>query len=374
MWDTGHQAYAHKILTGRRDRFDTLRQAGGLSGYPSRAESAHDWVENSHASTILSYAYGLAAAIKRSSTPDRRVIAVIGDGAMTGGLAYEGLNNLGHSTSRVVIVVNDNGRSYAPTVSPHREPDEDPAAPRSQVDPVAPGGRPPGSPRRRPAGVLQPPRAVLRHPRGDRAAGVLRKPRGSLCRPRRRPRPDEPRARPRPAAAFDGPIVVHVLTDKGRGYPPAEHDDEKCLHDAPAFDAAVGPTAADRGLQGFTQAFSEAMIDVGESFPRVVAITAAMAGPTRLLPFGARWPQRFFDAGIAEAHAVTSAVGMAMGGLRPVVAVYSTFFSRAFDQAMYDVGCTLPVIFALDRAGITGDDGPAITGCSTWRCASASPA
>jgi 1-deoxy-D-xylulose-5-phosphate synthase len=360
LWDTGHQAYAHKILTGRRGRFVSLRQAGGLSGYPSRAESAHDWVENSHASTILSYAYGLAAAIKRSSTPDRRVIAVIGDGAMTGGLAYEGLNNLGHSTSRVVIVVNDNGRSYAPTVSRLTE-----SLTRIRLHPGLKSirSRLEAALQDLPAvgplayssllGLYSAIREVIEPPAFFESLGVryvgpvdghdLASLEHSLGQ----------------AAAFDGPIAVHVLTDKGRGYAPAERDDEKCLHDAPAFDAAVGPTAADRGLKGFTQAFSEAIIDIGESFPRVVAITAAMAGPTGLLPFRARWPQRFFDAGIAEAHAVTSAAGMAMGGLRPVVAVYSTFFSRAFDQAMYDVGLhRLPVIFAIDRAGITGDDGP----------------
>jgi 1-deoxy-D-xylulose-5-phosphate synthase len=162
----------------------------------------------------------------------------------------------------------------------------------------------------------------------------------------------------RRARSFDGPIVIHVLTHKGRGYAPAEDDDEKCLHDAPVFDPAVGPTEAQRAPKGYTQAFNEAMLDIGEDFPQVVAITAAMPGPTGLLPFQARWPDRFFDVGIAEGHAVTSAAGMAMGGLRPVVAVYSTFFSRAFDQANLDVGLHgLPVVFALDRAGITGDDG-----------------
>jgi 1-deoxy-D-xylulose-5-phosphate synthase len=163
----------------------------------------------------------------------------------------------------------------------------------------------------------------------------------------------------RQASEFDGPIVVHVLTQKGRGYGPAETDDEKCLHDAPVFDPAVGPSEASRAPKGYTQEFNEAMLAVGERHPNVVAVTAAMPGPTGLLPFQARWPDRFFDVGIAEQTAVTSAAGMAMGGLRPVVAIYSTFFSRAFDQANLDVGLHgLPVVFALDRAGITGDDGP----------------
>jgi len=161
------------------------------------------------------------------------------------------------------------------------------------------------------------------------------------------------------AAEFDGPIVVHVLTQKGRGFGPAEADDEKCLHDAPVFDPTTDPTEASRALKGYTQAFNEAMLDVGERNPSVVAVTAAMPGPTGLLPFAKRFPDRFFDVGIAEQHAVTSAAGMAMGGLRPVVAIYSTFFCRAFDQANLDVGLHgLPVVFALDRAGITGDNGP----------------
>ena len=360
LWDTGHQAYTHKIVTGRRAEFATLRQGGGLSGYPSRSESAHDWVENSHASTILSYAHGLAAAVSRSRAPDRKVVAVIGDGSMTGGLAYEGLNNLGHSGSRVVVILNDNGRSYAPTVSRLSE-----SLTRIRLHPGLKSirSRLEEAMRALPAvgplaysslqGMYSAVRELVEPPAffeslGVRYVGpidghdVL-----SLEHALRR------------ASLFDGPIVLHVLTQKGRGYAPAEHDDEKCLHDAPVFDPLVGPTPAERAPKGYTQAFNEAMIGIGEDFPQVVAITAAMPGPTGLLPFQARWPDRFFDAGIAEAHAVTSAAGMAIGGLRPVVALYSTFFSRAFDQANLDVGLhRLPVVFALDRAGITGDDGP----------------
>ena len=360
LWDTGHQAYAHKIVTGRRAAFATLRQGGGLSGYPSRSESAHDWVENSHASTILSYAHGLAAAIERSSDPDRTVVAVIGDGSLTGGLAYEGLNNLGHSGSRVVVVLNDNGRSYAPTVSRLSE-----SLTRIRLHPGLKSvrSRLEETLRVLPAvgplaysslqGVYSAIREVVEPPAFFESLGVryvgpveghdVLGLEGTL----------------RQAAGFDGPIVIHVLTQKGRGYAPAEDDDEKCLHDAPVFDPAVGPTEAQRAPKGYTQAFNEAMLGIGEEFPQVVALTAAMPGPTGLLPFQARWPDRFFDVGIAEAHAVTSAAGMAMGGLRPIVAVYSTFFSRAFDQANLDVGLHgLPVIFALDRAGITGDNGP----------------
>ncbi len=359
LWDTGHQAYTHKIVTGRRAAFATLRQAGGLSGYPSRSESAHDWVENSHASTILSYAHGLAAAIERSSSPDRTVVAVIGDGSLTGGLAYEGLNNLGHSGSRVVVVLNDNGRSYAPTVSRLSE-----SLTRIRLHPGLKSVRSKLEEALRvlPAvgplaysslqGMYSAIREVVEPPAFFESLGV------------RYVGPVDGHdivgleTTLRQAAVSDGPIVIHVLTHKGRGYAPAEDDDEKCLHDAQVFDPAVGPTDAGL-LNGYTQAFNEALLEIGDEFPQVVALTAAMPGPTGLLPFQARWPDRFFDVGIAEAHAVTSAAGMAMGGLRPIVAMYSTFFSRAFDQANLDVGLHgLPVVFALDRAGITGDDGP----------------
>jgi 1-deoxy-D-xylulose-5-phosphate synthase len=359
LWDTGHQAYVHKIVTGRRDSFATLRQGGGLSGYPSRAESVHDWVENSHASTILSYAHGVSAAVRRSSTPGRNVVAVIGDGSMTGGMAYEGLNNLGHSGSRVVVVLNDNGRSYAPTVSRLSESlsrfrlHPGLKSVRSRVEEIlrdvpAVGGLAHASY----AALRSAIREVIEPPAFFESLGV------------RYVGPIDGHDIPGmeqalyQAAAHEGPIVVHVLTQKGRGYAPAEDDDEKCLHDAPVFDPAVGPTEAQKGLGGYTQAFNEALLEIGEEFPQVVAITAAMPGPTGLLPFQARWPDRFFDVGIAEQTAVTSAAGMAMAGLRPIVAVYSTFFSRAFDQANLDVGLHgVPVVFALDRAGITGPDG-----------------
>ena len=359
LWDTGHQAYVHKIVTGRRDDFIHLRQQGGLSGYPNRAESEHDWVENSHASTILSYAHGLAQAIETAGTA-RRVVAVIGDGSMTGGMAFEALNNLGHSGRRVVVVLNDNGRSYAPTVSKLSE-----GVSRLRLHP--------GVTRRRvrleqvlrelPAvgplaysslqGLYAAVREVLEPPAFFETLGV------------RYTGPIDGHDIPgvedalRAAIAFDGPIVVHVLTQKGKGYPPAEDDDEKNLHDAPVFDPVTGPPLGWSAPKGYTQAFSESLIEAAQADTRVHAITAAMPGPTGLLPFQARFPDRFHDVGIAEQHAVTMAAGMAMGGLRPVVAIYSTFFTRAFDQANLDVGLHgLPVVFALDRAGITGDNGP----------------
>src|SRR5438105_2891353 len=361
LWDTGHQAYVHKIVTGRREGFATLRQAGGLSGYPNRRESEHDWVENSHASTILSYAHGLATAVELKGQ-DRKVVAIIGDGSMTGGMAFEGLNNLGHSGRRVVIILNDNNRSYAPTVSRLSQSltklrlHPGLKSLRSRVEETlrdlpAVGGLAYSSVQ----GLYSAIREVLEPTAFFETLGV------------RYVGPIDGHDIPGmehalfQAADHDGPIVVHVLTQKGRGYPPAEDDDEKNLHDAPSsgFDAETGPVAGWSAPNHYTRAFSESVIELASEDPRIVAITAAMPGPTGLLPFQARFPDRFFDVGIAGQHAITSAAGMAMGGLRPVVAVYSTFFSRGFDQANLDVGLHgLPVVFALDRAGITGDNGP----------------
>jgi 1-deoxy-D-xylulose-5-phosphate synthase len=358
LWDTGHQAYVHKIVTGRRADFATLRQAGGLSGYPNRKESEHDWVENSHASTILSYAHGIAAGIKHAGT-DRRVVAVIGDGSMTGGMAFEALNNLGHSGSRCLIVLNDNGRSYAPTVSKLSE-----SVSRLRLNPSYVNLRERVENRLRDVpgvgelaysslqGVKALFREVLEPVAFFEALGVRYT--GPIDGHDVAGIEDALRN----ATEYDGPIVVHVLTQKGRGYPPAEDDDEKHLHDAPVFDPTSGPPEGWAAPTGYTQAFSEAVIEAAERDARVHAITAAMPGPTGLLPFQARFPDRFHDVGIAEQHAATMAAGMAMAGLRPVVAVYSTFFTRCFDQANLDVGMhELPVVFALDRAGITGPDG-----------------
>ena len=360
LWDTGHQAYPHKIVTGRRDQFSTLRQAGGLSGYPSRRESEHDWVENSHASTILSYAHGLATAVERSGA-DRRIVAVIGDGSMTGGMAFEALNNLGHGGKRVVVILNDNGRSYAPTISRWTE-----SLARARLNPsiVRSYTRLEEALREIPGvgglayssiqGIKAAFREVLEPMAFFETLGV------------RYSGPIDGHdiagleQALRHAASYDGPIVLHVLTHKGHGYAPAEDDDEKCLHDVSVvFDPETGPPEGWAAPKGYTEAFSQAVIDLAERHPQVFAITAAMPGPTGLLPYQARFPDRFLDVGIAEQHAVTAAAGMAMGGLRPIVAIYSTFFTRAFDQANLDVGLHgLPVVFALDRAGITGDDGP----------------
>jgi 1-deoxy-D-xylulose-5-phosphate synthase len=387
MWDTGHQAYVHKIVTGRQAGFEQLREANGLSGYPNREESTHDLIENSHASTVLSYAYGLAVARDAGKDPRRHIVAVIGDGSMTGGMAYEALNNIGHSGRRVIIVLNDNGRSYAPTISnltaTETQRDRSMAAHPSQ----------PTIPERiterlshKLTNIRLNPVYVRRQRRlenflrdlpyvGEQAEKGLEAFKAAVREFLQPPSffealgiryvgpvdghsLDELESTFRNAVelAAEGPILVHVLTQKGRGYAPAEDDDEKHLHDAPVFDPAVGPPPA--VPSGYTQTFADAVIKEAELDDRLVTITAAMSGPTGLLPFQARFPDRFFDVGIAEQHAVTGAAGMAMGGLRPIVALYSTFLNRGWDQVVYDVALhRLPVVFCLDRAGITGPDG-----------------
>ncbi len=360
IWDTGHQAYVHKMLTGRSGRFGTLRQAGGLSGYPSRHESAHDLVENSHASTSLSWAFGLARA-QADLPPEqrRRIVAVLGDGALTGGMAYEALNNLGHHESPAIIVLNDNGRSYAETVSRLSERVADLRTDpryrswRGRLDRVL--TRLPMVERLAGAGVEAVKAAVSEAPAlqafvealGVRYLGpydghdIARLEHALIT-----------------AERLDTPVLVHVLTQKGKGYGPAETDPEKKLHDTSAFDVATGRSRSQAQLS-WTHVFSEALLELAEERPPLLAITAAMPGSTGLLPLAARYPERVLDVGIAEQHAVTAAAGLSASGRLPVVAVYSTFFSRAFDQANLDVGLhDEHVVFVLDRAGITGDDGP----------------
>ncbi|MCU1372776.1 MAG: dxs [Actinomycetia bacterium] len=357
LWDTGHQAYVHKIVTGRRDDFTTLRQAGGLSGYPSRQESAHDWIENSHASTVLSYAHGIATAVELQGL-GRKVVAVIGDGSMTGGMAFEGLNNLGNTGRKVVIVLNDNGRSYAPTSSKLGE-----SLARLRVDPRFVRNR----------ARLE--RLIQSLPLGERLHRGIESAEAAVREMWEPPAFFEQlgvryigpldghdveglESALRNATEWDGPIVVHVLTQKGRGYGPAEEDEEKCLHDLSGVLDPITGIITKSSTPSYTGAFSDALVAAAEVDPRIIAITAAMPGSTGLIPFQERFPDRFLDVGIAEQHAVTSAAGMAMLGLRPVVALYSTFLTRAFDQVEFDVGLHgQPVVFCLDRAGITGDDG-----------------
>jgi len=383
LWDTGHQAYIHKIVTGRQKQFEQLRQQGGLSGYPSREESEHDYIENSHASTVLSYAYGMAVARDLGTDPHRHIVAVIGDGSLTGGMAYEAINNIGHGDKQVIIVLNDNGRSYAPTVSmlsasaQGRDVQENhPSVTDRVTDKLSHAltdirTNPVYVRRQRRLEEFLQHLPVVGHQAGSAMdafkAGVrefLQPPSFFEALGVRYVGPFDGHNVEEMEHAFqnaielsdEGPILVHVLTQKGRGYSPAEDDDEKHLHDAPVFDPLVGPPKA--VSTGYTQSFAEAILKEAEADDRIVAITAAMPGPTGLLPFQERFPDRFFDVGIAEQHAVTGAAGMAMGGLRPIVAIYSTFLNRAWDQVVYDVALhRLPVVFCLDRAGVTGPDG-----------------
>jgi 1-deoxy-D-xylulose-5-phosphate synthase len=363
LFDTGHQTYVHKLLTGRRAGFDQLRQRGGLSGYPSREESEHDIIENSHASTALSYADGLAKAYQLRGDRDRAVVAVVGDGALTGGMAWEALNNIGAATDRpIIIVVNDNGRSYSPTtggLARHF------AALRMS---------------RRYESFLARIKTTMPRSRAGAAAyqGLWRAKRGlkDLLTPQALFQDlgikylgpidghdvQALQRAFRQARDFGAPVIVHCITRKGHGYAPAESNIEDCLHGPGPFHPVTGQVAA-AGGPSWTRAFSDELVAIGGQRPDVVAITAAMLHPTGLAPFAARFPGRVYDVGIAEQHAVTSAAGLALGGMHPVVAVYSTFLTRALDQVLMDVALhRLPVTFVLDRAGITGDDGPSHNG------------
>ncbi|HEY9241835.1 MAG TPA: 1-deoxy-D-xylulose-5-phosphate synthase [Streptosporangiaceae bacterium] len=363
VFDTGHQSYVHKLLTGRVAEFGTLRQRGGLSGYPSRAESEHDLVENSHASTSLSYADGLAKAYRLRGETDRTVVAVIGDGALTGGMAWEALNNIAVAKdSRLVIVVNDNGRSYQPTigglanhltmvrVNQRYENVLDYIKTTLTRTPVV-GGPLYGTLHGMKKGlkdVLQP--QVLFEDLGLKYLGPI-------------DGHDEQAVEHalRRARDFGGPVLVHVITRKGFGYQLAEDNEEDRLHQVPA----AAPAGSQPGVPkpSWSEVFGEALLSVGARRPDVVAITAAMLHPTGLARFAAAYPDRVFDVGIAEQHAVTSAAGLAMGGLHPVVAIYATFLNRAFDQVLMDVALhRLPVTFVLDRAGVTGPDGASHNG------------
>src|SRR5258707_8024604 len=346
------------MLTGRCQDFETLRKKGGLSGYPSRAESEHDWVESSHASTALSYADGLAKAFELSGHRNRHVVAVVGDGALTGGMCWEALNNIAAAQRPVVIVVNDNGRSYAPTIGGFAEPL---AGLRLQpgYEKVLDEGRRVvrGVPligemcyqcmHSVKAGIkdaLTP--QVMFHDLGLKYVGPI-------------DGHDEHAVELalRHARGFNAPVIVHVVTRKGMGYGPAESDEAEQMHSTGIIDPLTGLSAA-VSAPGWTSVFSEELIKLAKKRRDVVAITAAMPGPTGLSAFRQRYPDRFFDVGIAEQHAMTSAAGLAMGGLHPVVAIYSTFLNRAFDQVMMDVALhKLPVTMVLDRSGVTGPDG-----------------
>jgi 1-deoxy-D-xylulose-5-phosphate synthase len=364
LFDTGHQAYVHKLLTGRHD-FGTLRQRGGLSGYPSQAESEHDVIENSHASTALSYADGLAKAFQLRGEGDRFVVPFIGDGALTGGMAWEALNNIAAGRDRrVVIVVNDNGRSYSPTIGGLASHLADLRMTRGyehaldlikRTVPRAPvvGGMAYDALHGIKKGIkdiLQP--QGMFEDLGLKYVGPI-------------DGHDEAAVEHalRKAKAFGGPVIVHCITRKGFGYAPAEDDEEECFHSPGLFDPATGRKLGKAGGPSWTQIFSDELVRLGAARPDIVAITAAMLYPTGLAPFAEVYPERTYDVGIAEQHALTSAAGLALGGMHPVVAVYATFLNRGFDQLLMDVALhRLPVTVVLDRAGVTGDDGASHNG------------
>ena len=362
VFDTGHQAYVHKMVTGRAGRFDTLRTEGGLSGYPSREESEHDLVENSHASTALSYADGLAKAYAIRGE-DRHVVAVIGDGALTGGMAWEALNNIAVGVDRsLVMVVNDNGRSYMPTVgglakhlttlrtNPRYEQVLDQVKRRLQtVRGVGPAVYDALHAMKKGMKDALAPQGLFEdlglkyvgpidgHDRVAVEQALLQ------------------------AKRFGGPVIVHVITQKGFGYDPAERNEADQFHQIGPFDIETGEGRPKGRI--WTDFFADEIVALGEERQDIVAITAAMLYPVGLDRFAARFPERTFDVGIAEQHAVTSAAGLAMGGLHPVVAIYATFLNRAFDRVLMDVALhECGVTFVTDRAGVTGDDGASHNG------------
>ncbi|MEY3387986.1 MAG: hypothetical protein RI944_759 [Actinomycetota bacterium] len=364
IWDTGHQSYVHKMFTGRLDKFSDLRKKDGISGYPSRSESEHDFVENSHASTALSWADGLARAFEQSGElKDRHVVAVVGDGSLTGGMSWEALNNIASQKHRpLVIVVNDNGRSYSPTIgglSEHL------AALRTNetYERVLDWGK----------------ETLLRSPIGRPVFEALHgmkkgikdvfAPQGlfedlglKYIGPVNGHDEDLIENALQYAKRFHGPVMVHVITEKGKGYAPALEDEAEKFHATGIIDPATGkPVSA--SVTTWTSVFSDELVAIGKERKDVVAITAAMLGPTGLDKFAKEFPDRIYDVGIAEQHATTSAAGMALGGLHPVVAIYATFLNRAFDQLLLDVALhKAGVTFILDRAGITGDDGASHNG------------
>lgn len=363
VFDTGHQAYVHKMLTGRTD-FSKLRVRDGLSGYPSRAESDHDVVENSHASTALSWADGIAKANELQGRGERHVVAVIGDGALTGGMAWEALNNIADGQDRrLVIVVNDNGRSYAPTIGGMAHHLDTLRTTQGYENVLSWGKRTlrrAGPPGRATYDALHGMKRGIKDvlvPQGmfeDLGIKYVGPVDGHDIRAVERSL--------RAAKDFGGPVIVHVITEKGRGYTPAEQDVADRFH-------AVGRIHPETGLPlapsrfGWTGVFADEIVSIGRRRKDVVAITAAMLQPVGLAPFAAEFPDRVFDVGIAEQHAATSAAGMAFGGLHPVVAVYATFLNRAFDQVLMDVALhKAGVTFVLDRAGLTGDDGASHNG------------
>ena len=364
LFDTGHQSYVHKILTGRSEGFELLRQKGGLSGYPSRSESDHDVIENSHASTALSWGDGISRGFSLTGQNDRHVVVVVGDGALTGGMSWEALNNIATAETRnLVIVVNDNERSYSPTiggmatylstlrVTRGYEKFLDWGKDVLQRTPVVGGpiydtlhGMKKGiKDIIAPQGMFEDLGLKYIGPIDGHDIEAMEK---ALLR----------------AKAFGAPVILHAITEKGRGYAPAIEDEAEKFHAVGIVDPETGLPIA-KGVTTWTNVFADELVKQGESNSKLIAITAAMLGPTGLDKFADKFPDRTIDVGIAEQHAVTSAAGLAFAGMHPVVAVYATFLNRAFDQVLLDVALhKAGVTFVLDRAGITGDDGASHNG------------
>lgn len=360
IFDTGHQSYVHKLLTGRQD-FSQLRVRGGLAGYPQRGESPHDVVESSHASSSLSWADGVSRALTATGRADRHVVAVVGDGALTGGMTWEALNNISDDNDRnLVIVVNDNGRSYAPTIggmSRYLNRVRTAAAYKElhhKSDRLFRAFGPVG-------------RAVFRGVRGGTHGFLSRFTNNEALYSNLDIKylgPVDGHDLPalletlELAKSYGAPVIVHAITEKGRGYQPARDDEADQFHAVGRIDPTTGENLG-TGSRGWTDVFSDSLVAIGERRPDVIAMTAAMLRPTGLAPFAERFPDRVYDVGIAEQHAVASAAGLAFGGLHPVVALYATFMGRAFDQVLMDVALhRAGVTFVLDRAGVTGPDGP----------------
>ena len=361
VFDTGHQSYVHKLLTGRQD-FRGLRSRGGLAGYPQRSESPHDVVESSHASSSLSWADGISRALTRTGRTDRHVVAVVGDGSLTGGMTWEALNNISDDNDRnLVIVVNDNGRSYAPTIGGMAR-----YLNRVRTMDSYENLRRKSATVFRNLGPMG--RAIYRGVRGGTRGFLSRFTNNEALYSNLEIKylgPIDGHDLPvleetlRLAKAYRAPVIVHVITEKGRGYDPARNDEADQFHAVGKIDPATGEPIGSSDVMAWTDVFADALVEAGERREDVIAMTAAMLRPTGLQPFAQRFPDRVYDVGIAEQHAVASAAGLAYGGLHPVVAIYATFMNRAFDQVMMDDALhKAGVTFVLDRSGVTGPDGP----------------
>ncbi|GAW30819.1 1-deoxy-D-xylulose-5-phosphate synthase [Carboxydocella sp. JDF658] len=358
IWDVGHQAYVHKLLTGRRDRFATLRQLGGISGFPKREESPHDIFATGHSSTSISAALGIALA-RDMKKEDFKVVAVIGDGALTGGMAFEALNHAGHTKTDLIVILNDNEMSIAENVGALSS-----YLTRMRTDPKYYKGKEEIEYILKRIPNIGPKMLLLANRLKDSVKhlvvpGMLFEELGFTYLG---PIPGHDLAALKKvlhdAKALTGPVLVHVITKKGKGYLPAEENPDK-FHGTGPFDIATGQSAGGTGPISYTEAFGRELVALGQQDARIVAITAAMPTGTGLYHFAREIPHRFFDVGIAEQHAVTLAAGMATQGLKPVVAIYSTFLQRAYDQVLHDVCLQkLPVVLAMDRAGLVGEDGP----------------